>query len=538
MTAYYIDATSGDDTNDGTSDSEAWQTIAKVNAFSFSPGDAILFKRGETWTETLEPVISGTTDAWITYGAYSIGDKPLIDMEGGTGACVNLTSIDYLEFDDIQMIGSGTAGCFQAYGTAGSAGDGYTIRGRRLDVVRNYLTTTNADGFSLGATAECEFWDITADKCRPDPHAAGSHQGFTMHTDSKAKVHGIDITDSSNPIYNVGNSICWIEDLTCSGNYYGLGCNGTAILEIHDSVLTGDVGVLVNGGGSGATNSCLIENSTLNYTIIGSQFVREGLVTLRDCTINFTAVQSFMTWGGDLVVEDCTVNFLADGATGYPFYAANAASSIIFRRNTVDIDSHTGIRVLASTSDCGTFEIYQNVFLNNNVGYEIMWIRSGSLTGPKFYNNVFINCVEGIQNDGPLTTANMEVINNIFYGCSDPLNGTTATTISNNCYYDSADEGGTGSITSDPLFTDYAGGNYGLTADSPCRDTGTDVGLTIDYSGRPIPQGSGVDMGIMEYVASGSSITPSQSARFGLRTLLGIVNPNRRFAYRNRRIGS
>ena len=52
MTTYYVDATSGNDGNDGLSPGDAWQTITKINSESFLPGDEILFKRGETWSGT------------------------------------------------------------------------------------------------------------------------------------------------------------------------------------------------------------------------------------------------------------------------------------------------------------------------------------------------------------------------------------------------------------------------------------------------------------------------------------------------------
>jgi len=46
---YHVDATAGNDTNDGLSQAYPWKTIANVNASSFKPGDQILFKRGEDW---------------------------------------------------------------------------------------------------------------------------------------------------------------------------------------------------------------------------------------------------------------------------------------------------------------------------------------------------------------------------------------------------------------------------------------------------------------------------------------------------------
>ncbi len=78
-TVYYVDATNGDDLNDGLSECSAWKTIAKVNAQSFSAGDFILFKRGEIWRETLIVPSSGSSGNLITFGAYGSGNNPIIN---------------------------------------------------------------------------------------------------------------------------------------------------------------------------------------------------------------------------------------------------------------------------------------------------------------------------------------------------------------------------------------------------------------------------------------------------------------------------
>ncbi len=77
-TTYYVDATNGNDSNNGLSLSNAWKTIAKVRTVSFNPGDSILFKRGEVWREHLMISSLGTSEAPITFGAYGMGEKPLI----------------------------------------------------------------------------------------------------------------------------------------------------------------------------------------------------------------------------------------------------------------------------------------------------------------------------------------------------------------------------------------------------------------------------------------------------------------------------
>ena len=77
-TNYYVDATYGNDSNSGTSQSTAWQTTDKVSSFTFSPGDSILFKRGEIFRGGISINQSGTPTQPITFGAYGNGHKPLI----------------------------------------------------------------------------------------------------------------------------------------------------------------------------------------------------------------------------------------------------------------------------------------------------------------------------------------------------------------------------------------------------------------------------------------------------------------------------
>ena len=75
---YYIDSGTGDDGNSGLSQSSPWKTIEKANSISFSPGDSILFKRGEVWREQLSVNSSGNSSGYITYSAYGSGNNPVI----------------------------------------------------------------------------------------------------------------------------------------------------------------------------------------------------------------------------------------------------------------------------------------------------------------------------------------------------------------------------------------------------------------------------------------------------------------------------
>lgn len=77
-TTYYV-SNSGSDSNSGTSTSEAWATLSKVNGYAFAAGDQVLFKCGDIWYGTLLlHSRSGSSGSPITYGSYGTGAKPII----------------------------------------------------------------------------------------------------------------------------------------------------------------------------------------------------------------------------------------------------------------------------------------------------------------------------------------------------------------------------------------------------------------------------------------------------------------------------
>ena len=65
----------GNDANDGKSAKTAWKTVAKVNAATFAPGDAIHFACGGEWHESLKASSSGAAGSPIVFDAF--GDEKL-----------------------------------------------------------------------------------------------------------------------------------------------------------------------------------------------------------------------------------------------------------------------------------------------------------------------------------------------------------------------------------------------------------------------------------------------------------------------------
>lgn len=75
---FYLDASRGNDHNPGTSSTRAWKSLAKASAFTFRPGDRLLLKGGETWSDAqLWPKGSGTERKPIVLDAYGDERKPL-----------------------------------------------------------------------------------------------------------------------------------------------------------------------------------------------------------------------------------------------------------------------------------------------------------------------------------------------------------------------------------------------------------------------------------------------------------------------------
>jgi len=126
--------------------------------------------------------------------------------------------------------------------------------------------------------------------------------------------------------------------------------------------------------------------------------------------------------------------------------------------------------------------------------------------------------------------SDLNVKNNIGYAAEpfayciyidDNTVGNSNISITNNCWYKSSGnwyyyDTGTGNALStwndyseigtdvnlDPKFTNIGNNDYSLQIYPPCINAGTDVGLTQDYDGNPVPYGWEADIGAYEYLGN------------------------------------
>jgi hypothetical protein len=132
-TTYYVDncVVTGNDSNNGTSASTPWLTIAHVNAQTFSPGDSILFQRGCIWHEKLLPPSSGSSGNQITFADYGTGNKPILDgatapahwgRGGGTYALQD--SFESGAYSSTWSATQGSVNTWSGFGITGPSGGG------------------------------------------------------------------------------------------------------------------------------------------------------------------------------------------------------------------------------------------------------------------------------------------------------------------------------------------------------------------------------------------------------------------------------
>jgi hypothetical protein len=169
-TTYYV-SNSGSDSNNGTSAGTPWQTIAHVNAQTFSPGDSVLFQAGGLWREELDFPSSGTAGNVITIGSYGSGAQPIITganvitgwtvysgnvWQATVTTAVNVVIFDGILGEDMATSLAGVTGALQWYSTStilyvySMTNPGSTIQGGvRVSAINtegnSYLTITGLD---------------------------------------------------------------------------------------------------------------------------------------------------------------------------------------------------------------------------------------------------------------------------------------------------------------------------------------------------------------------------------------------------------
>lgn len=104
---YYMDATNGNDANDGLSADKAWKSLERAKLVTFRPGEKLLLKRGEIFGGELEVTGKGTFAQPVIVDAYGKGDKPCIVGNDTSLYAMRVFNSDYVTVQNIEIVNTG-----------------------------------------------------------------------------------------------------------------------------------------------------------------------------------------------------------------------------------------------------------------------------------------------------------------------------------------------------------------------------------------------------------------------------------------------
>lgn len=111
QTVHYLDCEKGNDALDSLTPGSAWKSLARVNDYTFQPGDSLLVKRGSVCSGMLGPKGSGSDGRPIRLDAYGTGALPKI-IGTGQQAGIKLQDQQYWEVAHLDVTGGNPYGVF------------------------------------------------------------------------------------------------------------------------------------------------------------------------------------------------------------------------------------------------------------------------------------------------------------------------------------------------------------------------------------------------------------------------------------------
>lgn len=498
---YYVDAVAGSDTYSGTSSGAAWKSLDKVNSTPLSPGDHVLLKAGDTWTnQFLDLTGSGTATAPIVVDSFGTGPKPIIDFGstsvGSESFGVRITDGSYWDVNDLEI-------------TSGEQSSALERNG--ILVVGDSATTGT---FSHIHITDNDIHDIFG-----STRFSGGINVWARANSSEQTLNGFDdVLIEDNTVKNVSDrGIQTMTDKVTYGTKDGIPDSWYTFTNL---VVRRNTVTQINGDGilpRGALGS-LIESNTTD--LIGADAAAGANVTSYMPQHPYVAAQwayyckaaifqhnvasrtkkitgDGEPWDFDIGVYDSVYqyNYSYDNQGG-TLLSMYATSGNVFRYNISqnDGDATAGaIAVNLSNGGSGSVRIYNNVFYRTSGQTKPLTAAGASSSQPFYYlNNIF-------WGDGSFATGSaVYYSHNTFYGANSAVPSDPAKLTTNP------------SFVSPGAATGWSSANdYALTSTSPSRDSGIATASDnggLDFTGHELYQGAGPDRGAIEYV-SGSSNT-------------------------------
>ncbi|MGE5296307.1 MAG: InlB B-repeat-containing protein, partial [Solirubrobacterales bacterium] len=476
-----------------------------MNGRTFSPGDRILFNRGQVWREQLVVPSSGVSGNPITFGAYGSGSRPAIKGSALPGGWTNSGGSVWrasLSSTPNQVFFSGVRGTKVSGTSSVNSANKWYWSGGVL-----YVYAASNPGSTIEASV------------RPSTRSYG-----LVHITGReyVNIESLAVTQSASFGLYIKPAAQYITVRDCEVSY---------------SLDGGLVAPSSNGVGCSqlTIEDCLVHHNNTGYIgggVPGTDTYHEGLTmervngfVIRRTKVydNYMEGSNFKRGATNGLIEYCDL-YSNDLINQY----IEGATNIEIRYNRIyDCSYNAGIEfgMETDTYNNDNVRIHHNLFWNNSGGVSF-W--AGNFTGQhrniKIENNTFYNNWEAIRWKSGATdnySGTNYIRDNLFWqnGASnraiwDYTSGSQAisrTTIAYNAFQQGAATATTGSnakVITDPYFTAASSSNFSLRSGSPCINAGASLGWTTDIVGTSIPQGGTPDIGAYEY-ASGGTPTPT-----------------------------
>jgi hypothetical protein len=522
-TTYFVDncVTVGSDSNNGTSSSTPWRTVAKVNGSHFNPDDVISFRASCTWTN--DPLVipsSGTAGHVITFNKYGAGANPIFDgAVRRTDFTLNSGSIykrTQGEADQVFQDWGGPAAADSRLTKASSlgsmiAGSWFWDGVSTLYVWANDSGSPNTDvtevsaitsGLNMNGQSFLLFDSIDAMRWGNEGYSAQDVIGANNITVQNATSSW----HSKRGFSYAGGTTSWnVSNITLQNNTahdqlgecFWLG-NGSNILVQNNTCYNSDkdksIGYTYDGGGilSGIrSNRVTIQGNYVHdiYSAPGimveyqSGYARPVNVVIQHNLLVQTASGEFQNMAlegdGTIVIGNVIESLHPD--TSSDIYFTYGGTNQKVYNNTIYAGGNWGVVYYGDTGTNNNFE--NNIILRQTSNGSIN-VLNGASIGTIDYNDYYTSA---------------------FWQWSDGFSPTTLATWQAKCSCDAH------STNADPKLNNPAGGDFTLQHNSPAIDAGANLTSTYQMGLNPSTfypwgtlnrnsQGLGWDIGAFVFV--------------------------------------
>jgi uncharacterized repeat protein (TIGR02059 family) len=390
-TDYYV-SSSGNDSSNGLSSSTPWQTISKVNSVfsSLSPGDRILFKRGDNFYGSLQISRSGSSGSPIIISAYGSGAAPVIS---GFTSISGWTSIG-------NGLYSKAITC-QSNPNMVTVNDINTPLGRWPNsgvlTIDSHNSNTSISDAALPTSPDWTGAEVVIRKNAYiwDRNKITDHTGSTLYYTSGSDYDatngfGYFIQNSLSTLDQVGE---WYYNGSTFYMYFGSAGPGSNVVKVST---TDQLAVLLNRSYITFDNIAF-EGANINAIQINNS----GNITVQNCTFNFTGRTAiYGPWNGDSPNCKISNNKISNSNNCAIFLMGDHPNATV-TNNTI---SNTGLIAGMGGNGDGTYNAICVYGDGSLVQYNI--VENSGYMGIHFSGNNtniinnFVNTFNLVKNDG------------------------------------------------------------------------------------------------------------------------------------------